>query len=92
MVLWLWEYFVESVVVLASGHIEPVVMLANGHVESVVVVANRHVESGKFEVVDQEEEEEVVVVVVMENMMVEVLEVEQQVELQVEEVQYFELD
>ena len=33
-----------------------------------------------------------VVVVVMENVMVAVLEVEQQVELQVEEVQYFELD
>ena len=52
MVLWPWEYFVESVVVLANGHIEPVVVLANGHVESVVVLANRHVESGKFEVVD----------------------------------------
>ena len=47
MVLWPWEHFVESVVVLANGHIEPVVVLANGHVESVVVVANRHVESGK---------------------------------------------
>ena len=52
MVLWPWEDFVESVVVLTNGHIEPVVVLANGHVESVVVVANRHVESGKFEVVD----------------------------------------
>ena len=60
MVLWPWEYFVESVVVLAS----------------------RHVESSTFEVVDWEVVAVVVVVVavVMKNV------------VEVEKVQYFELD
>ena len=57
MVLWPWEDFVVSVVVLA-----------NGHVESVVVLASRHVASGKFEVGDWEVVV-VVVAVVMENVM-----------------------
>ena len=52
----------------------------------VVELVNRLVESDELEVVDQKEEEEVVVVVVLEN----VMEVEKQVELQVEQVQYFE--
>ena len=79
MVLWPWEYFVESVV-----------LLANGHVESVVVLASRHVESDELEVVDWEVV--VVVAVVVENVMEVEKQVEKQVELQVEQVQYFELD